>query len=68
MEKLIVEENEIIEEELYQKIKKQMNKKDDWFTSKELRILKKHLKNWRNFDVIYMKKRVFLCLIVHWYY
>jgi hypothetical protein len=45
MEKLIVEENEIIEEELYQKIKKQMNKKDDWFTSKELRILKKHLKN-----------------------
>ncbi len=40
MEKLVVEENEIIEEELYQKIKKQMNKKDDWFTSEELKILK----------------------------
>lgn len=35
MEKLVVEENEIIEEELYQKIKKQMNKKDDFFNEHE---------------------------------
>lgn len=36
MEKLIVEENEIIKEELYQRIKNSMNKKDDFYSQKEL--------------------------------
>ncbi len=50
MEKLIVEENEIIKEELYQKIKKQMNKKDDFFNLKEL----------KEFTNIYRKTSVIL--------
>lgn len=44
MEKLIVEENVFIEEEKYQRIKKEMNKTDDWFTAEELKTLKKLLK------------------------
>ena len=36
MEKLIGEENGFVNEKLYQKIKREMNKKDDYFTSKEL--------------------------------
>lgn len=37
MEKLIVEINGFIEEELYQKIKKEMNKTGDLFTLEELK-------------------------------
>lgn len=44
MEKLIVEENRFIKEEIYQRIKKEMNKKDDYFTEEELKILKNKLK------------------------
>ena len=44
MEKLIVEENVFIEEEKYQRIKKEMNKTDDCFTAEELKTLKKLLK------------------------
>lgn len=29
-------ENKIVEEEIYQRIKKEMNKNDDFFTKKEL--------------------------------
>ena len=36
MEKLIVEDNGFVNEKLYLRIKKEMNKKDDYFTSKEL--------------------------------
>jgi len=36
MEKLIVEESEIIKEEDYQRIKKEINKKDNWFTKEEM--------------------------------
>lgn len=49
MEKLIVEENEIIEEDLYQRIKKEMNKKDDFFNLKEL---KEFTNIYRKSDVI----------------
>lgn len=35
MEKLIVEENRFIKEETYQRIKKEMNKKDDFFNKQE---------------------------------
>lgn len=35
MEKLIIEENEFIEEEKYQRIKKEMNKKNDFFSEHE---------------------------------
>ncbi len=41
MEKLVVEEIEIIEEEKYQRIKKEINKTDNWFTLEELKILQK---------------------------
>lgn len=41
MEKLVVEEREIIEEEKYQRIKKEINKTDNWFTVEELKILQK---------------------------
>ena len=34
----------IIEEEKYQRIKKEMNKKGDWFSAEELGILKELLK------------------------
>lgn len=36
MEKEIVKGNKIIKEELYQKVKSNMNKKDDFYTQKEL--------------------------------
>lgn len=36
MEKLIVEESEIIKEKDYQRIKKEINKKDNWFTAEEM--------------------------------
>ena len=45
MEKQIVEEIGFINEELYQKIKKEMNKKDDYFTSKELIIFTDFYRN-----------------------
>lgn len=35
---------EIINEEVYQRIKKEMNKRDDYFTLKELQILKNKIK------------------------
>lgn len=38
MEKLIIEENEFIEEEKYQRIKKEMNKKEDLFTLQEIKL------------------------------
>jgi len=44
MEKIIVIESEFIEREKYQRIKKEMNKTDDWFTAEELKTLKKLLK------------------------
>ena len=44
MEKLIVEENVFIEEEKYQRIKREMNKTKDWFSWEELKTLKKLLK------------------------
>ena len=44
MEKLIVEENGFIEEEKYQRIKREMNKTNDWFSWEELKTLKKLLK------------------------
>lgn len=44
MEKLIVEENVFIEEEKYQRIKREMNKTNDWFSWEELKTLKKLLK------------------------
>ena len=44
MEKLIVEESKFIEREKYQRIKKEMNKTDDWFTAEELKTLEKLLK------------------------
>lgn len=37
MEKEIVEMNEIIKEEVYQKIKKEINKIDDYFMIEELK-------------------------------
>ncbi len=49
MENLIVKENEIIEEELYQRIKKEMNKKDDFFNLEEL---KEFTNIYRKSDVI----------------
>lgn len=36
MEKEIVEENGVIKEELYQRIKNNMNKKNDFYSQKEL--------------------------------
>lgn len=36
MEKIIVTENEFIEREKYQRIKKEMNKTDDWFNPEEM--------------------------------
>lgn len=44
MEKIIVIESEFIEREKYQRIKKEMNKTDDWFTPEELETLEKLLK------------------------
>lgn len=44
MEKLIAEENVFIEEEKYQRIKREMNKTNDWFSWEELKTLKKLLK------------------------
>lgn len=44
MEKLIVEEIGFIKEEKYQRIKKEINKTDNYFTMEELKILKKRLK------------------------
>lgn len=44
MEKLNVEENVFIEEEKYQRIKREMNKTNDWFSWEELKTLKKLLK------------------------
>lgn len=46
MEKEIVEINGFIEEELYQKIKREMNKTDDYFALEEL----------KQFTNIYRKK------------
>lgn len=43
MEKLIIEENEFIEEEKYQRIKKEMNKKNDYFTAFEYEVLTQRL-------------------------
>ena len=52
-------ENGIIKEKDYQKIKELLKKKDDYFTKEEIN---KYLqKNWRNFDVITMKKQTFIC-------
>lgn len=39
-----MEKLEIINEEVYQRIKKEMNKRDDYFTLKELQILKNKIK------------------------
>ena len=36
-------ETKFIKEDVYQRIKKEMNKTDDYFTMKELKILKKKL-------------------------
>ena len=44
MEKLIVEEIGFIKEEKYQRIKREMNKTNDWFSWEELKTLKKLLK------------------------
>ena len=43
MEKLIVEENVFIEEEKYQRIKKEMKKKNDYFTAFEYEVLTQRL-------------------------
>lgn len=37
-------ENKIVEEEIYQRIKKEMNKNGNWFTAEELKTVKKLLK------------------------
>lgn len=44
MEKLVVEENGFIKEEIYQRIKKEMNKKEDWFVAEQLKTLERELK------------------------
>ena len=44
MKKLVVEEIEIIEEEEYQRIKKEIDKKDNWFTIEELKRLENRTK------------------------
>lgn len=38
-----MEKLEIIDEEVYQRIKKEMNKTDNYFTIEELKILKKRV-------------------------
>ena len=43
MEKLIIEENGFIEEEKYQRIKKEMKKKNDYFTAFEYEVLTQRL-------------------------
>lgn len=50
MEKLIVEENGFIKEAIYQRIKKEMNKKDDYFTLNEL---KQFTNIYNNFNAIF---------------
>lgn len=44
MKKLVVEENGFIKEEIYQRIKKEMNKKEDWFAAEQLKTLERELK------------------------
>lgn len=44
MEKIIVIESGFIEREKYQRIKKEMNKTDDWFTAEEVETLGKLVK------------------------
>ncbi len=44
MEKLVVEEREIIEEERYQEMKKEIEIIDDWITLKELKTLESRTK------------------------
>ena len=62
MEKLIIEENEFIEEEKYQRIKKEMNKKKWLFYS--IWIWGFDTKTRRNLGERTMKKYVFLCFIM----
>lgn len=50
--------NEVIDEKVYQKFKKEIGKKDDYLNIEEY---KKLLKNWRNFDVLWIKKHSILC-------
>ena len=57
-------ENKIIKEDDYQRIKRLLKKKDDYFTKEE--IYKYLQKNWRNFDVISMKKQTFICTFMQW--
>ena len=45
MKELVVEEIGFINENLYQKIKREMNKKDDYFTSKEVIIFADFYRN-----------------------
>ena len=53
MEKLIVEENGFIKKAIYQRIKKEMNKKDDYFTLNEL---KQFTNIYNNFNAIFNAK------------